>query len=138
LKREIRQDRARTKVFPITPLGLIEMSRKRVRPALLHFFSEDCPYCEGKGHILSVESLSNKLETTIKRIATRCRERKYQIRLNPVVAHFLRDKRLEVLRELQEGHKIELHILDDPRLHREQQEITALETGKDLLAAVAR
>ncbi len=138
LKRYIRQDRARTKIFEVSPLGLVEMSRKRVRPALLHFFSEDCPYCEGRGHILSVESLTNKLEATLRRIATRCRERKYQVRLNPVVAHYLRQHRLAILGELQSEHKIELHLLDDPRLHQEQQEITSLETGRDLLAAVAR
>jgi ribonuclease G len=138
LRRYLRQDRARTKVFDVSPLGLVEMSRKRVRPALLHFFSEDCPYCSGRGHILSVESLVNKLEATLRRIATRCRERKYQIRLNPVVAHAVRRKRLEILRDLEREHKVELHLLDDPRLHREQQEITALETGRDLLAAVSR
>ncbi|MCB1161069.1 MAG: Rne/Rng family ribonuclease [Candidatus Krumholzibacteriia bacterium] len=138
LKRAVRQDRARTKVFDISPLGLVEMSRKRVRPALLHIFSEDCPYCEGRGHIMSVDSLTNKLETTIRRIATRCRERKYQIRVNPVLAHFIRQSRLDVFSEIQEGHKVELHLLDDPRLHREQHEITALETGRDLVAAVSR
>ena len=138
LKRYIRQDRARTKVFDISPLGLIEMSRKRVRPTLLHIFSEDCPYCEGRGHIMSVESLTNKLETTIRRIATRCRERKYQIRVNPVLAHFIRGSRLGIFGEIQEAHKVELHLLDDPRLHREQHEITALETGRDLVAAVSR
>jgi len=138
LKRNLKQDRARTKIFELSSLGLVEMSRKRVRPPLLHIFSEDCPYCEGRGHILSLESLTNKLEGTLRRIATRCRERKYQIRLNPLLAHHLRAKRLEILAELQEAHKIELHLLDDPRLHREQHEITALETGRDLVAAVSR
>ncbi|MCP4546143.1 MAG: Rne/Rng family ribonuclease [bacterium] len=138
LKRAIRNDRARTKIFEITPLGLIEMSRKRVRPALLHYFSEDCPYCDGRGHILSAESLSTKLENTLRRIATRCPEKKYQVRLNPVLARFVRQERLEILRELQAEHKVELHLLDDPRLHREQQEITALESGRDLLAFVSQ
>ena len=87
---------------------------------------------------MSVDSLTNKLETTIRRIATRCRERKYQIRVNPVLAHFIRQSRLDVFSEIQEGHKVELHLLDDPRLHREQHEITALETGRDLVAAVSR
>ncbi len=138
LKRAIRQDRARTKVFDISPLGLVEMSRKRVRPALLQVFSEDCPYCEGRGHILSVESLTNKLENTLRRIATRCRERKYQIRINPILAHFIRQSRMDVFTEIQGTHGVELHLLDDPRLHREQNEITALETGRDLVAAVSR
>ncbi len=138
LKRAIRQDRARTKVFDISALGLVEMSRKRVRPALLHVFSEDCPYCEGRGHILSVESLTNKLENTLRRVSTRCRERKYQIRLNPVLAHFIRQSRMDVFTEIQETHGVELHLLDDPRLHRELHEITSLESGRDLIAAVNR
>jgi ribonuclease G len=138
LKRNLRQDRARTKIFDLSPLGLVEMSRKRVRPALQQLFNEDCPYCQGRGHILSVESLGNRLEATLRRIASRVRERKYQIRLNPVLAHFVRTSRLELLGDLQTEHNVELHLLDDPRLHREQHEITSLETGRDLVAAVSR
>ena len=138
LKRNLRNDRSRTKIFDLSPLGLVEMSRKRVRPATQLLFNEDCPYCQGRGHILSVESLGSKLESTLRRIASRVRERKYQIRLNPVLAHYVRSSRLELLSSLQNDHNIELHLLDDPRLHREQHEITALETGRDLVAAVDR
>lgn len=138
LKNTNRHDRARTKIFDITPLGLVEMSRKRVRPSLVHFFNEPCPYCHGAGHVLTSESLSNKVEGVLRRISSRVRERKYQIRVNPLLAHYLRHNRLEILRSLEEEYKVELHILDDPRLHREHYEVTALETGRDLLAAVAR
>ncbi len=138
LKNSMRRDKARNKIFDITPLGLVEMSRKRVRPSLIHFYNEDCSYCNGSGHILTSESLSNRVETILRRIAARVRERKFQVRVNPVLAHYLRVNRIEILRDLEEEYRVELHLLDDPRLHREHFEVTALETGRDLLAAVTR
>jgi len=138
LKSSMRHDRARTKIFDISSLGLVEMSRKRVRPSLMHFYNEECSYCHGSGHILTSESLSNRLETVLRRISSRVRERKFQVRVNPVLAHYLRVNRVEILRDLEEEYRVELHLLDDPRLHREHFEVTALETGRDLLAAVSR
>ena len=137
LRNCLRADRARSKMYDITPLGLVEMSRKRVRPSLLHYYNEECSYCGGSGHILTPESLSNKMETLLRRVASRVRERKYMIRVNPVLAYYLRTHRLEFLQELEQEFRVELHILDDPRLHREHFEVTAMETGRDLISAVS-
>ena len=61
IRHYLRKDRSRSKAFAVSDLGLIEVSRKRVRPSLLHFFSEECPYCNGIGKVLSFESLSTKI-----------------------------------------------------------------------------
>ena len=50
-------------------LGLVEMSRQRVRPSLLSQLSDPCPYCTGTGKILSLETMSNKIERLVHRIA---------------------------------------------------------------------
>jgi ribonuclease E len=46
------RDKTRTQVFPISELGLLEMTRKRVSEGLVESFSETCPTCEGKGFLL--------------------------------------------------------------------------------------
>ena len=66
LRDAVRRDRARTKVFPISKLGLIEMSRQRVRPSLLSQLSDDCPYCTGTGKVLSMETMSNRIERLVR------------------------------------------------------------------------
>jgi ribonuclease E len=53
LKDAVAQDKTRSQIFDITPLGLLEMTRKRVSAGLVESFSETCPTCEGRGIILT-------------------------------------------------------------------------------------
>jgi ribonuclease E len=53
LKDEMAQDKTRSQVFDISPLGLLEVTRKRVSAGLLESFSETCPTCEGRGILLT-------------------------------------------------------------------------------------
>ena len=53
LEKEFRKDRSRTKISHISPLGLIEMTRKRTGETLTEFVTEICPYCQGRGRVES-------------------------------------------------------------------------------------
>ncbi|HJP66268.1 MAG TPA: Rne/Rng family ribonuclease, partial [Actinomycetota bacterium] len=53
LKGILAQDKTRSQVFEIGPLGLLEVTRKRVSAGLLESFSETCPTCEGRGILLT-------------------------------------------------------------------------------------
>ena len=53
LKYAMAADKTRSQVFDISPLGLLEITRKRVSAGLLESFSETCPTCEGRGIILT-------------------------------------------------------------------------------------
>jgi ribonuclease E len=53
---EMARDKTRSQVFDISPLGLLEVTRKRVSGGLLESFSETCPTCEGRGVILTYEA----------------------------------------------------------------------------------
>ncbi|MGQ0668090.1 MAG: Rne/Rng family ribonuclease [Actinomycetota bacterium] len=55
LKNAMAQDKTRSQVFDISPLGLLEVTRKRVSGGLLESFSETCPTCEGRGVLLTYE-----------------------------------------------------------------------------------
>jgi ribonuclease E len=55
LKNALAADKTRSQVFDISPLGLLEMTRKRVSAGLLESFSETCPTCEGRGIVLTLD-----------------------------------------------------------------------------------
>ncbi|MDP9296320.1 MAG: Rne/Rng family ribonuclease, partial [Actinomycetota bacterium] len=55
LREAMAQDKTRSQVFDIGPLGLLEVTRKRVSAGLLESFSETCPTCEGRGILLTHE-----------------------------------------------------------------------------------
>ena len=51
-KSELGKDRSRTQVFDISPLGLVQMTRKNVSTGIVEAFSDTCPTCEGRGLLL--------------------------------------------------------------------------------------
>jgi ribonuclease E len=51
-RRELDSDRTRTQVFDISPLGLVQMTRKNVSAGIVEAFSDPCPTCEGRGILI--------------------------------------------------------------------------------------
>jgi ribonuclease G len=67
LEAVLKKDRSRTKISNISPLGLVEMTRKRTGETLTGFMTDECPYCKGRGHLPSAESVSLVIERDLRR-----------------------------------------------------------------------
>jgi ribonuclease G len=50
-------DPARTQISHVSPLGLVEMTRKRTRESLERILCDPCPACHGRGHVKSAETV---------------------------------------------------------------------------------
>jgi ribonuclease G len=137
LRSVLKRDRAKTKAFQLSDLGLVEMSRQRVRPSLYHFMSESCAYCQSTGHVLSLDSVAHRIERMVRRVSHYTRARELRLQVNPRLALFLREDRWERVRELMAGTGVTLDVVDDPRLHREDFRLVSVETGEDLMRRVA-
>ena len=131
-RRAMRKDRSRARVSQISDLGMIEVSRKRVRPSLLHFYSEECPYCNGSGKVLSIESMAMKIEQWVRRIGAQGKERGILFRMNPILAIHIKDEKEEETRELADKYGLKLEFVEDPRMHREEFEVQSLDGRRDL------
>jgi ribonuclease E len=57
-KDNLKNDRARTKPLPISELGMLEMTRQRMRPSLKKSVYHECPACKGLGQVMSPESVA--------------------------------------------------------------------------------
>lgn len=55
------RDRARTHVLPMTEFGLVELTRKRVRPSIGRTLTEPCPYCDGRGWVRSLRAVCQSI-----------------------------------------------------------------------------
>jgi ribonuclease G len=133
LRNALKNDRARTKVFPVSNLGLAEMSRQRVRPSLVSFLSDDCPYCHGAGKVLSLETLANRIEREVHRVHHKTGEKQLQIVANPMLALYLSTERAEQLDDLCSEHDMIIDVTDDPGLHRENYQVLSLKSDRDLI-----
>ena len=66
-RKNLKDDRARTRIAAISPFGILEMTRQRMRPSLQKSTYIDCPQCEGSGAVKSAESV---LLEVMRRLAT--------------------------------------------------------------------
>ena len=57
LQQSLARDHARHQITPLSPLGLIEMTRKRTRESLQHILCDDCSNCEGRGFVMTAETV---------------------------------------------------------------------------------
>ncbi|MFH0778216.1 MAG: Rne/Rng family ribonuclease [Candidatus Eisenbacteria bacterium] len=128
----LKKDRARTKAFQVSELGLVEMTRQRERPSLLHYFSEECPSCGGVGRVLSLESMSMKIERLLKRTVADFGEKDIQLRVSPQVAVFLLEERGLRLERLERRFDLKLDIVDDHSLRRENFRIILKKGNRDI------
>jgi len=94
LKKEFRKDRAKVTVLPMTEFGLVQITRQRIRQAILHSFSEPCPSCGGTGLVQSKTTTLNQLERWIRRFKGEAKEFRLLLRVNPELASHLKDGRL--------------------------------------------
>ena len=137
LRSALKQDRAKTKAFQVSDLGLVEMSRQRVRPSLYHFMSDQCSYCESTGHVLSLDSIANRIERMLRRVSHYTRARELRLQASPRLVLFLREERWQRLRELMQVTGVMVDLVDDPRLHREDFRLVSVESGEDLMRFVS-
>ncbi|MNT47576.1 Ribonuclease G [compost metagenome] len=66
---DLQGDRARTNIVSMSALGLVEMTRKRIRPSLIKTLCEPCSYCDGKGYIKRKSTVANEMFRELERDA---------------------------------------------------------------------
>jgi len=132
LQEAIKQDKAKTNILEISALGLVEMTRKRTRENLVQMLCEPCPHCEGKGFVLSEESVAFKVLREIEKDLPRFCGKRLALTVSRRVAERLLGEQRASLAALEArvGREIEVHA--KAGLHPEQFELAALDAGEPL------
>jgi ribonuclease G len=90
LRKALDEDRTKTYVVEISPLGLVEMTRQNVTEGVREILSKTCPTCDGEGVVLSAETVAIQVERRLRELALeRPEPAAYLIRLHPRVAALL-------------------------------------------------
>ncbi len=112
LERALSGDRAQTHIVSLSPLGLVEMTRKRTRESLEHLLCEPCPSCEGRGFVRSPETVCNEIFREIVRQSRQFASRELLILAHQDVVDRLLDEESATLAELeaQVGRPIRLQV----------------------------
>ncbi len=132
----VRRDRAKTVIYSITELGLLQMTRQRVRQNLFEWLTEPCPTCQGLGRISNRSSVASRLDRWLGYYKRSGVERRLIIRAHPTVVTYLTDGSISRLVRLMVRHFLRLRLEPDPTLPQDSFRIISHRTGTDITAQV--
>jgi ribonuclease G len=119
LRAAAKGDKAKIKIWPITRLGLIEMTRERKRESLFSLLGDTCPTCRGLGLVLSKESIFINVCDDIEQMKVDMHHGKIKIKLNPDVVEYFKERKPR----LKELFKLDFEIKPNADIDREDYQI---------------
>ena len=116
LKDAMRSDRARIQIGRISPFGLLEMSRQRLRPSLLEMHSEPCPHCSGTGIRRSSDTSALHVLRAIEEEATRRRNSEITVHVSSEIALYILNQKRDQLTRIETDYQLRVYIESDDSL----------------------
>jgi len=123
LDAEISKDRVKSNVTDISPLGLVEITRKRTRESLEQVMSEACPVCNGRGTIKTIQTVCYEILREILREDRQYKAQAYTIVAAQKVVDLMLDEEASSLADLQEFIDRPISLKADPYYQQQQYDI---------------
>ena len=138
MRQVLKQDRAQTDVAPLSRFGLMEMTRERVRPALIHTLHQPCRRCGGTGLVPSRETLLTELDRWVRRFKAATGERRLLIHVAPSLHLHLTAGRRNLLWRMMWRHFMLIRLKADERLDETEFRCLSPRQGRELTSEYAR
>lgn len=129
LKQVLLKDKSKTHILPISEMGLIQMTRKRIRKSLTRILCEPCFYCDGEGYLISRQTICYNIYREILRESRDMMGVKVSLRVNPEIAELLHGEENHLIVSLESIIGKQIVIYPNAQLHME--EFDVLEILKD-------
>ncbi|HKB75857.1 MAG TPA: Rne/Rng family ribonuclease [Myxococcales bacterium] len=135
LQEALGADRAKTNVLKISDIGLVEMTRKRVRESVTRLTTESCPICDGRGHVRSKTTMAYEIMREVQRAARKQREDQIVVSCHPEVGKLLQGPEREAMRLLMMKLNKSITVRPQPQYHIEQYDLHGKWSRPDLQQA---
>ncbi len=129
LQQAVASDKARTNLYKMSELGLVEMSRQRKRENLQQLHCESCRYCDGRGFTKSPTTVVYDMFREVRRTAATYPEKTLVLTVNPVVATLLAEEERDHLDALQNDVRKHLIVRKDSGMHLENYGVSVNRKG---------
>jgi len=123
LEEALQDDKSKTNILKISELGLVEMTRKRVRESIGRTLCESCPYCEGKGYVKSRPTMAYEILRELEREMQDLDNQNLTLVVHPDIAAFLYDEEHDGIENLELRYNKQITIKARQGFHLEQYEI---------------
>lgn len=110
MEKALERDRARTKVLRISPFGLVEMTRQRIRPSLRKSVYDDCPCCHGFGHVKTAESVAIEAVRAMMTTSGNSGVSDVEVEVHRNAAEFLTNEKRRALTDLEEEYSVAIKV----------------------------
>ena len=123
-KEAVKKDRAKTNLVQMSELGLVEMTRQRVRPSLESAVYDACPYCEGKGMVKSATTMAIQTIKEIRKAIGTAHSKIVNVYVHPRVAERLINQEKRAVQAIERGAHSRIVVFPEPSHHMEDVNIT--------------
>jgi len=123
LQEALGRDKAKTNVLRISELGLVEMTRKRVRESIGRMLHEDCGYCGGQGFVKTATTVAYEIFREVRREAPNFKDPTLVVNCNAEVARLLQADERQELRHLMDRYNKTIQVRPQTSYHREQYDL---------------
>ena len=134
MRKLVKNDRARTKVLPLSNFGLMEMTRQREHESIKDQIFNFCPYCGGSGLVKSAVTMSAEIQRKLNSVLKNKINRNVPVRvfMHPDILTRLRNSDAKLLEDIEKRHTNDLSFRADAALHYEEFRIVDAVTGAEL------
>ena len=112
----MKKDRARHNILPLSKFGLMQITRQRVRPAMDVAVEENCPTCHGTGKIKSSILFTDQLESKIDRLVNKIGIKRFSLHVHPYVAAFINQGVISLKRRWQMKYGLGIRIVASQKM----------------------
>jgi ribonuclease G len=132
MKKELRRDRAKVTVLPMTEFGLVQITRQRIRQSVHLSFSEACPTCGGTGLVQSKATTINQIERWIKRFKSESKEFRLELHANPTISQYLSQGTISRMTKIQFKFFVKVKLMPDPSVPMDDFKFVSVRQKKDV------
>ncbi len=119
----MKKDKSQTNILPLTELGLVQMTRKRIRRNLTRTLCKPCFYCNGDGHLLSGKSICHKIYRDLVSEAGDIMGNRFTVKVHPEIAQLLHGREKQLISSLEKQFSKPIAIYPEPHYHIEEYHI---------------
>jgi len=117
LENAFRRDKAKINIMPISPIGVVEMTRQRIRKNLESLAFHECPYCNGMGRIKTPATISIEALRRLEHVLKERRARQINLIAHPDVGDYIETSFAHVMNSLEKKFRKKVIIKKDSKLH---------------------
>lgn len=124
LKESVARDKAKINILKISEIGVVELTRQRMRDSVESSIYETCPYCNGRGAIKSLTTMRIQVLKDIRKKAAQVKDKQIFVAVHPALADELIQTGKEQITVIERMNKNQIIVVADPSMHREEVDIS--------------